>query len=295
MIEQKRQAFSVARIAAIAAVTFTGLTRQRAFYVVLLFALALIGSSIFMARLTFQQEFQVLKDVSLGAISIVSSFLAVIATARLLPQEIEDRTIYTILARPISRFEYLSGKLAGVLLLLAVTILIMSALFLALLYFRERTVLAETARDLEGLPAEQLNESLRAIHAAAFNPNLLPGIAIIYLKACLLASLTLFVSTFATTNLFTIMVMVFIYFIGHLQAVARSFWLEQDGARWITRFFLAFVALIFPDLQAFNLTDDIVAGAAVPFALFAKTTLLGVFYIAIYLLLAGVVFYAKEL
>ena len=68
-----------------------------------------------MAQITFQQEFQVLKDIALGAMSIFTSLLAVIATARLLPQDMEDRTVYTILAKPVPRFEYLAGKLLGVL------------------------------------------------------------------------------------------------------------------------------------------------------------------------------------
>ncbi len=295
MSRNGHRSFSFRRIAAISANTLTELTRQKVFYVVLFFALLLIGSSIFMARLTFQQEFQVLKDVSLGAMSIFTSLLAIVATARLLPQEIEDRTIYTILAKPVPRFEYLCGKLVGVLLLLAISIVIMTALFFAVLYIREQTVLGETARQLARMPREQMNEALGEVRAAAFNANLLPGIAIIYLKASLLASLTLFVSTFATTTIFTTVVMACIYFIGHLQATARQYWLQEHGAGWMTHAFLAFVALVFPDLQAFNLVDDIVVGAAIPLALFAKTALLGGFYTSIYLLLACVVFYGKEL
>jgi hypothetical protein len=87
----QHRAFSPRRIAAIAGNTFTELTRLKVFYALLLFALVLIGSSLFMARLTFQQEFQVLKDVSLGAMSIFSSLLAVMAAARLLPQDVRIR------------------------------------------------------------------------------------------------------------------------------------------------------------------------------------------------------------
>ena len=293
--DQRHRIFSISRVAAITGNTLTELTRQKVFFVVLIFGLLLIGTSGFMAQLSFQQEFQVLKDVSLGAMSIFISLLAIVATARLLPQEMEDRTIYTILAKPVSRLEYLLGKLAGVLLLLAITIALMSALFVAVLYAREQTVLHETARQLARLPAAQMNEAKQAIRTSAFNTNLCPAIATIYLKGCLLAALTLFISTFATTNLFTVIVMVFIYFIGHLQATAREYWLQEKSATWLTRIFLAFVALVFPDLQAFNLVDDAVAGAAIPLHIFLNTALLGSFYTAIYLLLAAFVFYGKEL
>ena len=295
MTERRYRGFSPARILAITNNTLTDLTRQKVFYVVLIFGLLLIGSSVFMARFSFQQEFQILKDISLGVMSILSSLLAIVATARLIPQDIEDRTVYTILAKPVPRFEYLLGKLFGVLLLLAISIALMGALFVAVLYLREQAVLNETLRETSRAPREQLDAALNTVRAAGLKIDILAGIAVIFLKACLLAALTLFVSTFATTNIFTVMVMVFIYFIGHLQATAREYWLEQQSAGWITHALLAIVALIFPDLQAFNLVDEIVAGVAIPLALFAKTTLLGIFYIAIYTLAATFIFYGKEL
>jgi ABC-type Na+ efflux pump permease subunit len=289
------RSFSLTRIGAITGNTLTELTRLKVFYVLLVFALLLIGSSIFMAQFSFQQEFQILKDVSLGAISIFTSLLAIVASARLLPQDIEDRIVYTILAKPVPRFEYLLGKIAGVLLLLAISTLIMSAAFLLVMYGREQAVVHSTLRQMAGAPPDQIADALRAIRSSAFNINLFPGIIIIYLKACLLAALTLFVSTFATTNIFTIVVMAFIYFIGHLQAIAREYWLQEHSSGPITRVFLAIVALLFPDLQAFNLVDDIVAGTTISLALFAKTALLAVFYTTMYTLLAAFVFYGKEL
>jgi ABC-type Na+ efflux pump permease subunit len=295
MNSSSHRAFSPGRIAAIAGNTLTDLMRLKVFYVLLFFALLLIGSSSFLVRLTFQQEFQVLKDIALGAMSIFTSVLAVVATARLIPQDLEDRTIYTILAKPVPRSEYLFGKLLGVLLLLALSTIVMSALFFVVLNLREQTVLSDTVRQMSAAPPEQLAGALDAVRASAFNVNLLPGIPIIFVKACLLAALTLFVSTFATTTIFTIIVMVFVYFVGHLQAIAREYWLQTNGAGWITKTLLGLVALIFPDLQLFNLSDDIVAGAAIPPALFAKTVALGSFYTVFYLLLAWSVFYRKEL
>ncbi len=278
----RHRAFSFSRIRTITVNTLTELTRLKVFYVLLVFALLLIGSSMLVAQFTFQQEFQILKDVSLGAMSIFTSLLAIVATARLIPQDIEDRTVYTILAKPVPRFEYLLGKIAGVL-------------FLLVLYMREQAVLHATLRHMSGVPREQVDDALRVIRSSALNIDIFPGIVIIYLKACLLAALTLFVSTFATTNIFTIVVMAFIYFIGHLQATAREYWLQEHGSGWITRVFLAIVALLFPDLQAFNLVDDIVAGNAISVALFLKTAVLGIFYTTIYTLLAAFVFYGKEL
>src|SRR6266446_9336174 len=184
MSERLHRGFSPARIFALSINTLIELTRQKVFYVLLIFALLLIGCSVFMARFTFQQEFQILKDISLGAMSIFSSLLAIVATARLIPQDIEDRTVYTILAKPVPRFEYLLGKLAGVLLLLAISILLMSAMFVAMLYTREQTVLHETLRQMSAAPREQVEDALRELRSSALNLDIFPGIAIIYFKAC---------------------------------------------------------------------------------------------------------------
>jgi ABC-2 type transport system permease protein len=286
---------SLRRISAIASLTLTELTRQKVFYVLLLFALLLIGSSTFLARFTFQQEFQVLKDISLGAMSIFLSLLAIVATARLLPQEIEDRTVYTILAKPVPRWEYVIGKLAGVLVLLLISAVVMSALFAAVLYLRQQAAITTTTAQMAALPPEQLEEALRSIRESVFSRNLAAAVAVTILKACLLAALTLFISSFATSSIFTIVVTVFVYFIGHLQATAREFWLQEQGAGWLSRTFLAAVALLFPDLQQFNFADAVVAGATVPLTLFLQTLGLGCFYIVFYLLLAAAIFSGREL
>ncbi|HEY2712008.1 MAG TPA: ABC transporter permease subunit [Chthoniobacterales bacterium] len=285
--------FSPFRVAALAGNTFTGLVRLKVFYFLLLFALLLIGSSLFFARLSFQAEFQILKDVSLGAMNIFSSLLAIVATAQLIPRDLEERTIYPILAKPVARSEYLIGKLLGMLLLLALGILAMTALFLGLLFFREQILLGETTRS--GLPPAQIAAAIASLKTSAFNLNLLPGILLIYLKAALLASLTLFVSTFASSNVFTSVTMVFVYFIGHLQATARTYWLQGHSSGWLAHTFLGLVALVFPDLQPFNLIDDVVAGTAIPLALFAKAAALGCVYTSVYLFFAWAAFHEREL
>jgi hypothetical protein len=118
---------------------------------------------------------------------------------------------------------------------------------------------------------------------------------VIFLKAALLASLTLFISSFATSSIFTILMAAAVYFIGHLQSNARDYWLAGVDPEWWMRLLAAAVALVFPDLQAFNLTDDIIAGTAVPMTLFVETALLGLLYTTVYFTLAAFVFSGREL
>ena len=109
---------------------------------------------------------------------------------------------------------------------------------------------------------------------AAFGAEPDPGIVIIYLKAALCASLTLLLSTFASSWIFTIMVSVMFYFIGHVQPIAREAWLG-DGASFSGEKILLVVALALPGSAAFNLVDDIVVGNVVPTMMFVKTAGLG--------------------
>lgn len=290
----RHRAFSPARIGAIAGNTLLELIRQKVFYFLLIFALALIGSSFFMGFLRPELQFQVMKDISLGAMSVFSWMLAVLATAMLLPKDIEDRTLYTILAKPVPRLEYLLGKLLGVLAMLAISLGVMALLFAVTLFVKEQTTIAAALAEIGKPTPEQVAEVTRNVKAATFSWALLPGIAIIYCKAALFAGLTLLISTFATSWIFTIVISVAVYLIGHLVPVARTYMLDTGGSAF-SRGLVGLLALVFPDLQQFNLTDDIVAGNAVSTALFCHTAGMGFFYLAVYAFLAYLMFSKKEL
>jgi ABC-type transport system involved in multi-copper enzyme maturation permease subunit len=283
-----------ARVSAIAGNTFTELVRQKVFHFLLLFALLVIGSSSLFAKISFQGEFQMLKDVALGSMSVFLSLLAILATAMLLPSDIENRTIFTILSKPVPRHEYLLGKLLGVFFMLTLSTILMGALFLSVLLLREQAVLAETQSSLAGSPQELL-AAVKEVRLSAFTWDLLLGMFILLVKSLLLASLTLLVSTFATSGIFTILVAASTYFIGHLQVTAREFWLSGIGVHWWTRLFTALIALFFPDLQAFNLTDDVVAGVPLPMMIFWQCVALGGCYTAVYYALACFLFHNREL
>lgn len=284
--------FSPTRIWAMALNTLTELTRLKIFYFLLIFALLTIGSSFFTADLKTDEQFQLLKDVSLGSMSIFTSLIAILATAMLLPKDLEDRTTFTILAKPVPRYEYLAGKLLGILLLLVLAIAVMSAVFLGVLWLREAGAIAMSRASLQG---EDLALDIASIKAVTFNANLLPGITIIFVKSALLAALTLMISTFATTSIFTMMMSIAIYFIGHLQATARESLRDMAGTDWWMKPAFGVIALLLPDLQAFSLTDDVVAGVPIHLGLFLQTSMLGLIYVAVYYLLSCFFFSNREL
>ena len=180
------------QVAVIARNTFIELVRQKIFYIILVFALCAIGSSVFMARLTFQEEFQMLKDVCLGAMSVFTSLLAILATANFLPKDLEDRTLYNLLSKPVPRFVYLLGKPRNHLA--ARAFYSSDECRLRSCAWAARTERARATRSEFRDAPEERAAALAAIHAATFNANLIPGILIIFVKSVPYA-LTLFIST----------------------------------------------------------------------------------------------------
>jgi ABC-2 type transport system permease protein len=286
---------SLTRIGAIARTTFTELARLRVFYVLVLFGLVLIISSSFLARISFQQELQVTKDIALGAINFFLSMLAIVATAQLLPRDLEDRVIYSVLAKPVRRFEYMLGKFFGVLGLLAISLVAMSILCLAVIHLREGSAVRETMQQLAQSPPDELDHALVAVQQAGVNRDLVLALLLTFTKAAVLVSLTLCISSFATSNIFTISAMAMVYLVGHLESIARDYWLHQRAAGWLIRTFLAVVAFFFPDLQAFNLSDQIIAGSSLSNLMLLKLLGLGGFYIVGYIVIAIAIFSQREL
>ncbi len=289
------RAFSLGRVGALASNTILELVRLKIFYILMLFAFALILFSLVLLRQTFQEQFQILKDASLGAMSIFTWLLAVLATAMLLPKDIEDRTLYTILAKPVPRFEYLLGKLLGVMALIFIATVLMSAMFAAVLYFWEGVVLRETAASTA---PEDREHALAAVRAAAFNFNLIPGILVIYVKAIVCATITLLD--------FHLLQLVDFHGVplhgGHADRLraghGAGLLARSENARRTSvgaRSSAILVALLFPDLQVFTLVDDIAIGTAVPALLFVKAFGLGITYVVVYFFVAYLSFSMKEL
>src|SRR5262249_55059428 len=154
---------------------------------------------------------------------------------------------------------------------------LMSGVFLIVLFLREQVAVGEAVQYAHG-HTTNLTAELAEIHKAAFGGSLLPGIFIVYLKGAVCASLTLLLSTFASSMIFTIIVSVVIQIIGHIQPIARDAVINAVGATDLAKSFYTLVALVIPDLSAFSLVDEMITGQVIPFDLFAKTSTLGALY-----------------
>jgi ABC-type transport system involved in multi-copper enzyme maturation permease subunit len=288
--------FSARRTWAIASNTFRDLVRQKVFYFMLVFALILIGTSVAMASISFQGQLQTVMDVCLGAMSVFTMLLAVLASAMLLPKDMEDRTLYTILAKPVARFEYLAGKLMGVTLILFVATVLMTAAFCAVLWYWQ-------GREIQNLQLSENTERAAAaiaqLKSGTFTPTLFGGIGVIFLRSIVCATLTLMLSCFATSWLFTVIVAMMMILAGHLVPIARSVWQGPfAGATEVPlhlALLLRLITVFVPDMQLFNVVDDIAVGLSVKGDVFIHIAGLGAGYIAVYLLVGYLFFAWREL
>lgn len=119
---------------AIAVVTFKGFARDKIFYGVLVLAFLLISFSYLIASLTFVEQRKILLDFGFSALSFSGIAGAIFIGVSAVAREIENRTIYSVLTKPISRLEYILGKFLGCALLLVTMHVLISCLLVGVLF-----------------------------------------------------------------------------------------------------------------------------------------------------------------
>jgi ABC-type transport system involved in multi-copper enzyme maturation permease subunit len=125
------------RVGAVALNTFREAVRDRVLYNLVFFALLMMASAIFVGQISIGVEEMVIKSLGLTAISVIGLLIAVFIGVGLVYKEMDKRTLYALLAKPVRRWEFLLGKFAGLVLTLAVNTVAMAAgLFAALLYVK---------------------------------------------------------------------------------------------------------------------------------------------------------------
>jgi len=297
----------VRRVSVIAGHAFTQLMRMKVFYFLGLFALIGIASNFFNAPQQSGPEalgdhgldlLRLIKSWSIGLMTIFSVVIGIVSTALLLPKDVEDRTLYTILAKPVPRLDYLAGRLLGVLLLLFVSLLLMDLLMIIMLQFRMSIVLEVQASmaHARGWDAAAI-ESLRQDTLVQGPTWALQGaVAAVFLRAAIMAAIALLISTFSTSTLFTTVVSFLVFFIGYFQADARDFYLDggQAGTSAFARNLALLISLVFPDFQLFNVIDAVIQGKTMELIQFVKLALAGLYYVVVYTIASWFFFSDKE-
>lgn len=218
----------IPRVLAIARNTFRETVRDKILYNLILFALIMILSSIMLGQLTLGNEDKVLLDLGLASISVFGTLIAIFIGIGLVYKELEKRTVYALLAKPVHRYELILGKYIGLLFTLLVNLSIMTlGLELAMLY----------------VGRQGIGGHLRV----------LPAVFLVFLSLALTTALALLFSTFSSPALSALFTM-FLWIIGHFGKDLQSFaeLTKSAGVRLICKF----LYYILPNLSNFNIVDS---------------------------------------
>lgn len=248
----------------IAGNTIRELVRNKLLYNLLFFAVLLIGSSMFVAQLTIGQWDRIILDMGLAAIELFGVLIAVLIGVGLVAGEIERKTVFPTLAKPVPRAGFLLGRYAGLLAMLAVNVAIMMVAL--------------------GLVLRAADYSVtRTVVAAAF---------LIFIELALLAAAAMFFGSFTTPVLASAFSLA-LFLIGHLLSDLKTFRARsQSGlAKTLTGAFYQ----VLPDLELLNLKPHAANALTAPPGFTATSTLYGCVYAALLLLLAAGVFSRRDL
>jgi len=226
------------------------------------FAAALIIFSLFMGEVSLFQNDKVVKDVGLACISLFGVFVAIFLGVNTLYRELERRTIYTIVSKPIDRYEILLGKYLGMaIVLLAVVVMMTIYLYLVTAFMEGRV-----------------------------DFSLLPAIGLIFVELLIVAAIAVFFSSFSTpflSGFFT----VGLFVIGRVTNALGEF--GQRSKDPLFKFFATGIQRVY-DLKAFDLRIHVVHGFPIYREDFWYPVLYAAFLIAFLLVLSIVLFQRRD-
>lgn len=250
------------KIAAIAVNTFREAIRDKILYILVFFALIMIGGSILLSTLTLGEQTKIILDIGLASISLFGLFIAVFIGVGLVYKEIDRRTIYTIISKPINRWQFLLGKYLGLVMTLFVEVAVMTAGFMIVVSFYGKA-----------------------------DPVLLKAVLLIFYELALITAVAIMFSSFSTPVLSSLFTMG-IFVVGHLSADLKVFGAKSESA--LVQTFTSFLYYAMPNLSNFNIKAQVVQGVPVTGEYIGLVTAYAALYITIILILAAVIFQKRD-
>jgi ABC-type transport system involved in multi-copper enzyme maturation permease subunit len=249
---------------AVAVMTFREAVRDRVLYLLLAFALVMIATSRLLALLTVGSEARIVADTGLAAIAFFGVLTGVVVGVSLITKEIEQRTAYTILARPLTRRTFVVGKYLGLLTTVVVNAAVMSVGFVFLLLWRGEPVVP-----------------------------MLPALWLIAVELAVITALALFFSAVSTSSILGILFTLAIYIAGHL---VWSFPLlaRRLAGTWGATAVMA-VYHVMPNLDRFNVRGEAVHGDPVSLGFLLAQTAYGAGWAILLVLAAALAFSRRDL
>jgi ABC-type transport system involved in multi-copper enzyme maturation permease subunit len=263
-------------ISRVAVNVFKESVRDRVPYNLVIFAVLLIASSYLLGQLTAGQDIKIIKDLGLAATSVFGLFIAIFIGIGLVSKEVERRSIYAVLAKPVSRPQFIAGKYAGLVLTLAVNVAVMTvALYIVLGY----------------MTWMEAPEFKAGWDAPGVDPALLKAVFLIFVQLMIVTAIALFFSTFSTPLLSAALTFG-LYVAGQFNADLKNFdrVVDSPAAIWLARV----VYHVLPDFSAFDVKTQVVHGLPVQAGYLASTVGYAALYIAALLLAATFIFSRRD-
>jgi len=209
--------------------TFGEAMRRKILNVFLFVAIAMLVMGFAFSSLDPRQELVIVRSLGLGVIQLAGVFISVILGINLIPNEIERRTIYTILSKPVQRYEFLLGKFLGGLLTVLANIALMGLVFFLLVSWKEG-------------------------HA---NTAILKGILMTFFQLFLVSSIAVFFSAFLSpfVNFFLTFA---VFLLGSMSSVIESLGTNDSKKSVVTVYFFKALHLVLPNFGNFNIENPII-------------------------------------
>ncbi len=247
--------------------TFREAVRDRVLYNLIFFALVMIGAAILVGQISIGIERLVIVNLGLSAISLFGLVMAIFIGVGLVSKEIEKRTLHSLLAKPIRRWQFLVGKYAGLLLTLTVNTAFMTLGLVGALFYVGRSL-------------------------ARPDVSIVIAIYFILLALALVTALALFFSCFSSPMLSTLFTLA-IYITGIFAKDIRDFGdlTRSPLVKALTRA----VYYLVPNFHNFNAIAPAAYGEHISFSLVAQNTLYAACYVALLLLASSAIFSSRDL
>jgi ABC-type transport system involved in multi-copper enzyme maturation permease subunit len=260
----------------IAVNAFRESVRDKVLYNLVLFAVLLIGASYLIGQLTAGQDIKIIKDLGLSAISIFGLFIAIFIGIQLVSKEVERRSIYSLLAKPIHRYQLVVGKYLGLVLTLAGNLAAMAVALYAVLAY---------------MAWVQGPEAAEVWDAPALDPAMIKAIGLTFAELAVVTAIALFFSTFSTPILSAALTFA-LFVAGRFSADLKNFnqVVDSPAAAALAQGLYWFL----PNLAQFDVRSDVVHGQPVPAAYLALTSAYAVLYIGALLAAATFIFSRRD-
>lgn len=248
----------------LAYITFKEGIRNRALFGIFIMALVAFALTVTLTDLFMRDIVRVAASLSLSTISFSGLLMVVFIGTNLLSKDIDKRTIYMVISRPISRAQYMVGKFWGLCLLVIVSILLLGLVSSLPVYFA-------------GLSYPNPN--------SIFNWSIyFISIMFIAMRLTLIASVIIFFSSITSTSFISLILTIATYIIGSTNEVVKGLLDARMEGVEITPLMagvIKFVYYVFPNLSALDLKIQAVHGLAVPHEYILWTAVYWLFYMGI--------------